>query len=247
MNAVAKPIPVTEDQQQSVADLRALTQQQAETIKQLQTQLDWFKKQLFGEKSEKRVALSEGVHQPSLFDSQSAPDTPEDQCPRQQVSYSRRKGKKDREESVTDSGLRFDETVPVERIEIPSPELNGECGDQYEVIGEKRLHRLAQRPGSYVILEYTTPVVKPKVFEGEIDIITAPFPAAVFEGTIADVSLLAGMLVDKFIYHLPLYRQHQRMVQEGIKLSRATLTNWFHRTIPLLVPIPLCQDSCPVN
>jgi len=102
---------------------------------------------------------------------------------------------------------------------------------------------LAQRPGSYVVLEYTTPVVKPKEFEGEIDIITAPFPSTVFEGTIADVSLLAGMLVDKFIYHLPLYRQHQRMAQEGIKLSRATLTNWFHRTIPLLVPIYNAQLS----
>jgi len=171
---------------------------------ELKRQLEWFKKQLFGEKSEKRVILPEGIEQTSLFDPQSAPDTPEDQRPRQQVSYSRRKGKKDREESVTDSGLRFDETVPVERIEIPSPEFNGENADQYEVIGEKRLHRLAQRPGSYVILEYTTPVVKPKVFEGEIDIITAPFPAAVFEGTIADVSLLAGMLVDKFIWRIQL-------------------------------------------
>jgi len=33
------------------------------------------------------------------------------------------------------------------------------------------------------------------------------------------------------------------MVQEGIKLSRATLTNWFHRTIPLLVPIYNAQLS----
>jgi len=242
MNAVAKSTAVTEDQQQSVADLTALTQQQAETIEQLQTQLEWFKKQLFGQKSEKRIVLFDEA-QASLFDAQSAPDTPEDQRPDQQISYTRKKGKKDREESVTDSGLRFDETVPVERIEIPSPELNGEDADQYEVIGEKRLHRLAQRPGSYVILEYTTPVVKPKVFEGEIDIITASFPSTVFEGTIADVSLLAGMLVDKFIYHLPLYRQHQRMAQEGLKLSRATLTNWFHRTIPLLVPIYNAQLS----
>ena len=30
--------------------------------------------------------------------------------------------------------------------------------DQYEVIGEKVSHRLAQRPGSYVILKYVRPV-----------------------------------------------------------------------------------------
>jgi len=222
-------------------DYKAAYHQLSIEYKELKTQLEWFKKQLFGEKSEKRSILPEGIEQSSLFDDQSAPDTPEDQRPDQQISYTRKKGKKDREDSVTDSGLRFDQTVPVERIEIPCPELNGEEADQYEVIGEKTLHRLAQRPGSYVVLEYTTPVVKPKVFEGEIDIITAPFPATVFDGTIADVSLLAGMLVDKFIYHLPLYRQHQRMTQEGIKLSRATLTHWFHRTIPLLKPIYQAQ------
>jgi len=214
----------------------ALIAQLSAENRELKQQLDWLKKQLFGQKSEKRIEI-QSPDQTSLFDSQAAPDTPADQRPDQKISYTRKKGKKDREESVTDSGLRFDETVPVERIEIPCPELQGEDADQYEVIGEKLLHRLAQRPGSYVVLEYRTPVVKPKEFEGEIDIITTPFPAAVFDGTIADVSLLAGMLVDKFVYHQPLYRQHQRMAQEGIKLSRATLTNWFLRTIPLLKPI----------
>ena len=34
-----------------------------------------------------------------------------------------------------------------------------------------------------------------------------PAPSAVFEGSLADVSLLAGILVDKFAYHLPLYRR----------------------------------------
>jgi len=230
----------TNDYEASISQLTALTRHQEETINQLKTQLDWFKKQLFGQKSEKRTEL-QSPDQSSLFDGLSAPDTPEDQRPKETIRYTRTKGKKDRGDSVTDSGLRFDETVPVERIEIPSPELNGENADQYEVIGEKVLHRLAQRPGSYVVMEYTTPVVKPKEFEGEIDIITAPFPSTIFEGSIADVSLLAGMLVDKFVYHLPLYRQHQRMAQEGIKLSRATLTNWFLRTIPLLEPIYQAQ------
>jgi len=44
-------------------------------------------------------------------------------------------------------------------------------------------------------------------------------------------------LLDKFGYHLPLYRQHQRSAQAGITLSRATLTSWGHRTAELLEPI----------
>jgi transposase len=52
-----------------------------------------------------------------------------------------------------------------------------------------------------------------------------------------DVSFLAGMLIDKFCYHLPLYRQHQRLRQAGIQLSRSSLTTWASRAIDLLKPI----------
>jgi len=42
---------------------------------------------------------------------------------------------------------------------------------------------------------------------------------------------------------LPLYRQHQRMEQAGVYLSRSTLTNWAQRTSELLVPIYQAQLS----
>lgn len=55
--------------------------------------------------------------------------------------------------------------------------------------------------------------------------------------SVADVSFVAGMLVDKFVYHLPLYRQHQRLQQSGIQLSRSTLTTLASRAIDLVTPI----------
>jgi transposase len=64
-----------------------------------------------------------------------------------------------------------------------------------------------------------------------------PAPPAVLEKSFADVSVLVGVLLDKFRYHLPLYRQHQRLAHAGIRLSRATLTQWVHRTAALLEPI----------
>jgi hypothetical protein len=64
---------------------------------------------------------------------------------------------------------------------------------------------------------------------------------AVLDRSVADVSFLAGMLVDKFLYHLPLYRQHQRLAGGGIVLSRATLTNLSRRAIELLEPIADAQ------
>jgi len=98
-------------------------------------------------------------------------------------------------------------------------------------IGEKVTYRLAQRPGSYVIPEYVRPVY---TLLDDLSIATTPAPANVIEKSVADVSFLAGMLPDKFCYHLPLYHQHQRLLQSGIQLSRSTLTT---RAIDLLRPI----------
>jgi hypothetical protein len=55
------------------------------------------------------------------------------------------------------------------------------------------------------------------------------------------VSFLAGLLIDKFTYHLPLYRQHQRLAAAGIHLGRSTLTHLVHRTAALLEPLYAAQ------
>ena len=57
------------------------------------------------------------------------------------------------------------------------------------------------------------------------------------------VSFLAGLLIDKFCYHQPLYRQHQRLEQNGIKVARSTLTNLVKRSIELLNPIAQVQKD----
>ena len=209
----------------------ALETSQAE-IAALKQQLDWFKRQLFGRKSEKRI-----IEHPDQLDLGAllgeAPVATEPEAT-EKITYTRRKPKQRKEDDVTDSGLRFGADVPVEVIELSAPELEGPEADQYEVIDTKISRRLAQRPGSYVVLEYQRPVLRHKPSGSLMEV---PAPSAVFEGSLADVSLLAGLLVDKFCYPLPLYRQHQRLTDAGITLSRSTLTNYTQRAIELLRPI----------
>jgi transposase len=202
-------------------------------IQSLQNQLDWFKRQLFGEKSEKRQMLDPAVQADWLR--RLSESLPEQEKPAtEEISYTRRKAKQRDDDCVSEQGLRFDGSVPVEIIELPAPELNGPDAEQYEQIDTKITRRLAQRPGSYVVLEYHRAVIKHRPSQR---LKTLSAPAAVFEGTMADVSLLAGMLIDKFTYHLPLYRQHQRLRDSGVTLSRSTLTYYTQRTIELLRPI----------
>jgi len=215
----------------SVAALLASHQQLTESnqslserVDKLTRQLEWFKRQLFGSKSERRAVDPDG-RQLSLGEwvQPGAPGT------EIKVAEHRRRSRP-REESVDEGGLRFDDTVPVEEIRIPHPPLDAD----HEIVSEKATYRLAQKPASYVLLKYIRLVVKRKT-DGTL--FSSPAPAAVLGKSVADVSLLACMLIDKFVYHLPLYRQHQRMAAAGIHLARSTLTGWAHRTGDLLVPI----------
>jgi len=88
------------------------------------------------------------------------------------------------------------------------------------------------------VLEYHLPVLKKKVTD---DLKTTRMPEQVLEGSIADISLIVGLLIDKFLYHLPLHRQHQKIQQAGITLARPSLTNWTQRAIELLRPIVEAQ------
>ena len=208
-------------------------------VKELKRQNDWLKRQLFGSKSEKRVEPN--LHQLSLAEVFEPPETLPDVRPKQKITYERGVGPKVRpEDCVTESGLRFDDSVPMKTIRLPVLGMEGYSEDDYQIIDVKKTYRLAQRPASYVVLCYEQPVIK--IRESE-EIHTAIMVMNVLERSVSDVSLLVGLLIDKFLYHLPLYRQHQRLSAAGVTLSRATLTNLTRRSIELLVPIVDAQKD----
>ncbi|NWN88942.1 MAG: IS66 family transposase [Micrococcaceae bacterium] len=238
MNSTASAPSPNASSSSALAEENALLREQVQT---LQRQLDWFKKQLFGPKSEKQAFDLPG--QNSLFQEGDAPvpENPPEEKKRTVKAYQRGTGKKQRDDDcLNDTGLRFTADVPVEVIEHLPPELTGPEADQYEVIGSKTTYRLAQRASSYVVLKCERPVFRRK---GTEKLITTPAPFNVLDNSLADVSLLAGLLVDKFQFHLPLYRQHQRIQQAGITVSRSTLTNLVKRAIDLLRPIVDAQTD----
>jgi len=204
-------------------------------IAQLEGQLAWFQRQIFGERSERRhvappeqLCLGEGF---ANVEEAPAPTAP--------VSAHQRRARRNKSEDSEEEPLFFDpERVPVEVIHVPNPEAEALDPEDYEVIGEKTSHRLAQRPGSYVILKYVRPLIKRKTDQS---LHCPPAPVGVLEGGRAEVSFLAGLVIDKFLYHLPLYRQHQRLVAAGIEVSRQWLTQQVLAVALLLAPIVAAQ------
>jgi transposase len=221
-----------------ITELEQTNAQLSAQVVALKHQVEWFKRQLFGQKSEKQLAIDPAV-QGNLLTALGVIQPPAPPVAAlQNISYQRRK--KVRDAAVNDTGLRFGADVTRDVVTIVDPAIAAVPENRRVLISERIAYRLAQRPGSYGIIEFRHQTWK--LIE-EQRIVSTPAPATVLERCVADVSLLSGMLVDKFCYHLPLYRQHQRIAQCGIQLSRTSLTNWTGRSIDLLRPIAAAQHA----
>lgn len=64
-----------------------------------------------------------------------------------------------------------------------------------------------------------------------------PPPAAIVPGNHVAADLLARVAVDKYVLHLPEYRQVKRLAELGLRLPASTLNDWVHATAARLYPL----------
>ena len=70
----------------------------------------------------------------------------------------------------------------------------------------------------------------------EKQIITAPMPVLPIAKSYAGATLLADIVIDKYVNHLPFYRQIQMFKQQGISIAPATINGWFGGVADLMRP-----------
>lgn len=207
---------------------------QAERIAQLEARIQWLERQYFGAMSERRAVEAVNLgHQ--LWLGMELMPVPADPPPKGTTvkEHERRQRRKPTEVAEPGSQLRFGPNVPVQEIIIENPEAKDIPEEERELVGEDVVCRLGQR-SPYIVLRYIKRTYKRR--DNGVWL-KPPTPPSVIDGSSADVSFLAGLIVDKFHHHLPLYRQHQRLEQSDVYLSRGTLTRLVHRSFELLEPI----------
>lgn len=209
-------------------------QEQKTRIKRLEVENEWLKTQMFGAKSESRALLPLTLGD-QLWLGQELLPVPTTPPPKTVTvkEYERKERKKPVVPEAEDSQLRFGKGVPMQTIVVDDPATANVPEDQRELISESVTYRLAQR-SPYLVLKYVTQTWKHKE-TGKL--VTPPAPPSVIPGSSVDVSFLVGLLVDKFLYHLPLYRQHARLEQANIFMTRGNLTRLVHRVAQMLEPI----------
>jgi len=195
----------------------------------LKKQLEWFRKQFFGSKSERLI--SDSPQQLVLFPEM----TPVEKPKKAKVAgYERDKGG-----TKTNTSITLPANLPVERIEIDLSLEEKVCkatGELLVKIGEEVTRKLAHRPASFYIKEIVRPkYAAPNQKEGGVNI--APLPTTLLTRCLADESLLASILVSKFGDHLPLYRLSEILGREQINIPRQVLSDWVVRAGKALYPL----------
>ncbi len=78
--------------------------------------------------------------------------------------------------------------------------------------------------------------LKDKTQEAQTQVIIAPMPVLPIARSYAGSSLLADIIIDKYVNHLPFYRQIQIFRQQGITIAPATINDWFQEVADLMRP-----------
>jgi transposase len=68
-------------------------------------------------------------------------------------------------------------------------------------------------------------------------LVSAQMPVLPIAKSYADATLLAEIMVNKYVHHLPFHRQIKMFTQLGVTLSSSTINDWFRETADLLRPL----------
>lgn len=190
----------------------------------LKHELSELKRMVFGAKSERFITPI--ANQPTLF------ELPEDEVvekPKEEITYTRNKPE------IKKHPLRLELPTHLPRkTEIIEPENLPEGARK---IGELKTEILEYTPASLFVRE----ILRPKyiVFQNDeqTQIVTAELPSLPIPKGNAGASLIAHILVSKFVDHLPFYRQAKMFKRQQVTIPESTIGGWFNSGCNLLEPL----------
>jgi len=126
---------------------------------------------------------------------------------------------------------RVDMTIEPEDTNCPC------CRSPMHVIGEETSERLDVIPAQFRVIVTHRPKYACRACEEAV--VQAPAPERLIKGGLPTEAMVAYVLVAKYAWHLPLYRQTQMLLAQGIDIKRAVLAFWVGYAAAELMPLYL--------
>jgi transposase len=194
---------------------------------------------LYGTKSD-RIASKVPENQPGLFDElfQEAMDEKARQI--EQAAKDIEQAAQRRRQAARKSSSRpakYHYYGLEERTTIIMPE--GVDADQYDIIGKDVTRILHREPAKVWVEVIERPILRAKSDKALPNprICQAKAPQSIIGGNHVGADMLAQIVIDKYRYHLPEYRQVKQYADLGVKLPTSTINGWVHAVASKLEPL----------
>ena len=238
MEMMLQPLQqVNASQAETIKKLTEQNESLQSRIKELTAQVAWLNRQLFGRKSEKLPIIDPNY--PDFFsgmlpkNAQQIADAHDEAVEKiTKTKEERRQEKKNR--------IMMEDLPVLEQVILTPDNLDTNL---YKKIGQEVTRIVEHKPGQLYIKEIIrekwglkdNTATAPKGMSG---VLIAPMPLLPIYKGIAGASLLAEILLQKYEYHMPYYRQIKQYSHLGMKgLTESTVDGWFKQTMELLRPL----------
>jgi transposase len=202
--------------------LREENQKKELRIQKLEQQLEQLLRSQFGSKSEKFIApenqIELGFNLPPL---------PQPEKKKETITYEREK----RSGTSNHKGrIGFPDHLPrVDNVIMPKEDVSG-----MKKIGEEVTERLDCEPGKL----FVTRIIRPKYAKKNNDgVVIADLPSSPIEKGKVGASVLALIIIQKYVDHLPLYRQIEMFKRMGMEIPSSTMSDWVKLAGELIAPL----------
>ena len=109
------------------------------------------------------------------------------------------------------------------------------CRAPMHTIGADVSERLDVIPAQFRVLVTRRPKYACRACEEAV--VQAPAPERLIKGGLPTEAMVASVLVSKYAWHLPLYRQSQMLASQGLDIKRSTLAFWVGYAAAELKPV----------
>lgn len=223
----AVPVVTLESLPEDPSALKQIVVDQSQWIERLVTEVGRLRRRVWGRSSER---LPDGQQ---IFDYYGT--VVEDPAPApEKAEPSRASGKKGHGRRV------IPPEIPRQIIlhDLPEDEKGcGRCGKRMRAFDYEVSEQLEVEPARIFVLSHVRPKYGCQDDDCQGTVRIAPPATSPIERGLAGPGLIASTIVEKYDDHLPLYRQSERWLRQGVEFSRSTLCDWMRESAILLRPI----------
>lgn len=208
-------------------------------VASLKDQLYWLRKKMFGKMSEKSLPID--PMQLNLFETEPLSDEEQKELD---------KAVEEQEQTITRTiTVSKPARKPIDTTRLPVEEINiypdgttsedGSLKDEYVEIGTEETLRMETVPAKV----YVVKTIRHKVmlrsdaadkYPEDRKILTPALPLVPIAKCMAGASVLTDIIINKFMYHLPFYRQIQQYREYGVNLNDSTVGGWYEAAVEKL-------------